>query len=277
VFLVRVSTPTADVWGARELMSWVTWLEARACRRAAGVIAHSESIKEKSHAYYGCPREKVKVIPLGIPDVQPAGEAPRGDLLELLYLGRAEERKGTDLLLRALLRTLSARRDFRIRLVGADMEAYLVGRPDLRPVWAELQGRYPGHVVTTGRVTDAERDRLLASSHWLLVPSRYESFGLMAVEAMRAGTPVIAAAAGGLVEVCDKCAANRLFPAGDEGGLYREINVALDQGLGSACAARVQARQAYLRYFSADRMIDESLDYYRAALRALHAHRLTDS
>ena len=62
---------------------------------------------------------------------------------------------------------------------------------------------------------DAEKNYLLSACDVLVAPSLYESFGLMYVEAMRAGKPVIGSIAGGIPEVVDDGGTGLLVPPGD--------------------------------------------------------------
>jgi len=81
--------------------------------------------------------------------------------------------------------------------VMADIERYGLGR----------------RVVRAGRVPTATRDALIVGADALVFPSEYEGFGAPLVEAMSAGTPVIAADIGALREVADNGTAARLVGA----------------------------------------------------------------
>ena len=70
-----------------------------------------------------------------------------------------------------------------------------------------------------GFVPDDELKRLLHEATVAVIPSLYEPFGIVALEAMASGAPVLAAASGGLVEVIDGTGAGVLYPAGDAGAL----------------------------------------------------------
>ena len=98
-----------------------------------------------------------------------------------------------------------------------------------------------GRAVTfAGFVPDAELAALVAAADCAVVPSRYEPFGLVALEAAAAGTPVVASGAGGLPEFVRSGRTGLAFPAGDPAALADAVSALLaDQVL-----ARRLARQA---------------------------------
>jgi glycosyltransferase involved in cell wall biosynthesis len=260
-YVARLSTSAADTCG-----SWVPpALERRAVRKAGLVIAHSAAMARKGEALYGCPAEKTVVIPLGLPD-RPPTATPPDDVLNLLSVGRAEDRKGTDLLIAALARVLPEFPAVVFRFVGPGLPEYLAERPDLRATWEKLQATSPRRVIDAGRVSDADRDRLLAESHWLVTPSRFESFGLVVVEAMRAGTPVVYAEAGGLTDVAGASPHNVVVRPDDAADLERGLRDVCRRGPAAPLAVRAATRAVYLRQFREETMIERTLDAYRELL-----------
>ncbi|HUG41000.1 MAG TPA: glycosyltransferase family 4 protein [Longimicrobiales bacterium] len=84
------------------------------------------------------------------------------------------------------------------------------------------------HVRLLGPVTDARRLELLEGARVLLMPSRFEGFGLVAAEAMAAGVPVVAARAGSLPEVVDEPRGGMLVPPDDPAALAAATAALLD-------------------------------------------------
>lgn len=262
VYVTRLSTSAADADGGRVALA----MERRAVRRARLVIANSAAMARKGQELYAYPPERGAIVPHGLPD-RPAPAGPTaGAPLTLVSLGRAEDRKGTDLLVTALARVLPRYPGAAFRFVGPGLDEYLATRPDLRTAWDRLRAECPGRAENLGRVPEAEKDRLLGAAHWLVVPSRFESFGLVAVEAMRAGTPCVYAAAGGLAEVGAACAANVAATPDSADDLTRALEHVCANGPGAAVAARPAARKAFEESFSAAIMAERTLTLYRATL-----------
>jgi glycosyltransferase involved in cell wall biosynthesis len=259
-YVVRLSSSAVDVGvaGARYFAA----LERRSCQKADLIIAHSEAMNGKGLGYYGYPPGKSRVIHLGLSDVAQNGATRPSDRLQLLYLGRAEERKGTDIFLAALLRLLPGHRNVHVRFVGADIDSFVASRPDLATTWQSLKADFGEHLDVVPIVAEEKKNALLSGSHWLVVPSRFESFGLVAVEALRAGTPIVASEVGGLAEIGAKAPGSRTFAAGDDTALCRELADIADRGAQYAESLRAEARRSYERSFTANRMVEESLNAY---------------
>jgi glycosyltransferase involved in cell wall biosynthesis len=260
-YVARLST-SATTTG---LLPVALALERKAVRRADAVVAHSHAMARKGEELYGLPAGRVRVIPLGLADA-PIGKPSVGESVRLVCVGRAEERKGTDLLISALAVVLPSHPKATFRFVGPGLPEYLHTRPDVRAAWERLIAECPGRVENLGQVSEADRERAVGQAHWLIAPSRFESFGLVAVEAMRAGTPVVYAAAGGLEEVGSTCSANVVVRSDSTEDLARAIGEVCRNGPAAALAARPASRRAFEESFSAGVMAERTLELYRAAL-----------
>jgi glycosyltransferase involved in cell wall biosynthesis len=260
VYVARLSTSAADVGGYAPVFA----LERRAVRRADAVVAHSHAMARKGEALYGLPAGSVHTVALGLAD-GPTAAPPEGGL-RLVAVGRAEDRKGTDLLLTALAEVLPKFPRASFRFVGPGLPGYLAARPAAAVAWTRLQAECPGRAEDLSRVPDADRERAVGAAHWLVVPSRFESFGLVAVEAMRAGTPAVYATAGGLDEVGSACPANVAVRPNDADDLARALADVCRAGPDAARAARPAARRAFEESFSAAAMAERTLAVYRATL-----------
>jgi phosphatidylinositol alpha-mannosyltransferase len=137
------------------------------------------------------------------------------------FVGRYDEpRKGMDVLL-AALRTLVPQRPG-LRLVVA-------GGGDEDDLYREAGPELAAHLVLLGRVSDADKARMLRSLDVYCAPNvGGESFGIILTEAMSAGTAVVASDLDAFRSVLDNGAAGVLAPVGDPLGLAEGIATLLD-------------------------------------------------
>ncbi|GEL43617.1 hypothetical protein MEX01_42080 [Methylorubrum extorquens] len=199
--VTRSSTPAAFTHGTgaslRDRLDGRTAdaLERAQARSSAGLIANTaEHGAVIARAYRLSGRQPSAVIGLSLPPEifsnaraapYPETDAP----LRLLFVGRAEARKGFDALLDAVAilaaeQAAGALPPFRLDLVG-------VPPNDLPP---DLPDAARQRISARGRIDAAALAQAYADAHAVLAPSRYESFGLVYQEAMAYGRPVVACA-----------------------------------------------------------------------------------
>ncbi len=136
--------------------------------------------------------------------------------INILFVGRFDRQKGFDILLDAIRKTNKAPNNICFHLVG---DSVLAGEP---PKFV-----FSGNVFYHGWINAQDIDSYYLSADFLVMPSRWEGFGLCALEAFRNGLPVIASNRGALpdVVVADY---NGLVFDGSASGLYSVIQ-ALDK------------------------------------------------
>jgi len=182
--------------------------------RSLVVETHREAALVREFA----PADRIRVIPPGIDVAEwrdPSSDAPPDGLPPkyLLFAGRVAPNKGLPLLLDAISLVPAAER-MPLVLMGRDWG--LRGRLDEQAQRLGIAGsvRWLGHVPDRAAYRAVVR-RATA----LVLPSEWEAFGLVLLEAMAAGTPVVATAVGGVPEVLDGGRAGRLVPYGDASAL----------------------------------------------------------
>lgn len=180
--------------------------EGRIATAVDCVTVSTEHEGEQLRRLYGLPASAIRVIPCGVdlraftPGTPAQRRADRGALSPdglpvLLFVGRLDPIKGLDLLLESVAQMRTRARLF---LVGGNPEGDLeVDR--LRERAADLG--IADRVVFPGAVPQPELVCYYRAADALVVTSRYESFGLAAVEALACGTPVVAAPVGGLTSI----------------------------------------------------------------------------
>ncbi len=189
-------------------------------------------------------------------DAISAVEPHRSDRPSILFLGRHEQRKGLAVLLEALAH------------VPADVECWVIGEG---PDTAELRARHSGdaRIQWLGRVSEREKLSRLRGATLFCAPSLGgESFGVVLVEAMAAGTPVVASALDGYRNVATDEVNAILLPPGDANALGHAL-----AGLLADPTRQDQLREAgRLRAadFAMSSLVDRYLEIYTdlIALRA---------
>ena len=213
--------------------------------RLQGRIAVSEAARELIERYFP---SQYRIIPNGI-DVKLFQSAvppfPHLDdgMLNVLFVGRLEKRKGLTYLLDAL-RVVQERGDHRVRLivVGAFTEAQ---RSEYEKKVAQLR---LSDVLFVGFVSREDKVRYYKSCHIFCAPSTGgESQGIVLLEAMAAGKPVVASSIEGYRGVLAGTGAGVLVPPEDDGALAGALTHFLDNSaLREEAGARgAQAAQDY--------------------------------
>lgn len=176
-------------------------------------IAVSEAAAWTGRRWFG---GEYEIIPNGV-DLDAPGPSPRrgeGAPLEVLFVGRAEDRKGLPILLRAF-EALAEQTPCRLVAVGvstAELEPHLADPSILTQIEAR------------GRVSAAGLRRAYAEADVLCAPSLSgESFGMVLTEAFAAGTPVLASAIAGYSAVVSDGVDGVLIPPGDPQRLGEEL------------------------------------------------------
>ena len=184
-----------------------------ALRRVARVVACSAWVRDEL-ARNGIDSEVV-TLPLsrqgGSFHRRPASEAL------FLFVGRLDREKGVELLLRAFARVRDRFPSARLRIVGqGPLREHLEGVARARGV--------ADAVEFCGWLSPAEVEQRLSDPWALVVPSLWaEPLGLVAVEAVTHGVPVVASARGGLAEVVEDGVSGVLFPNNDEDVLTHQL------------------------------------------------------
>lgn len=226
-------------------------------QRAAAVLTVSEFSKGEIVRYLGADASRITVTPLASDDLDVQGaDAPR-PLDEagmtgpfFVTVGGQEGRKN--------LRTLYAAMDA-LYAHGVRIPLVQCG-PGMSSNTRAVAGNAPWlHHV--GFVSDAELVTLYRRAVALVLPSRYEGFGLPVLEAMRAGCPVICADSSALPEVAGDAAL--LFPWNDAAALAAQMTRLTNDPV--LRAERVAAGIAHASRFSWSRVADQTLACFASA------------
>jgi glycogen(starch) synthase len=218
-------------------------LERLLYQRAAGYLACGPAIVEEIESAYDVdiPTERTGLVAHGLPDmsVGVSGRDPGdnrgartadGDTAcRILFVGRLEGRKGADVLLDAIVRLIDRGSDVTLSLIGDDT----LHTPSGRTLHQEFEHDHPelaDRVSFLGRVDDDTLKLHYAQADVFVAPSRFESFGLMLLEAMMFAVPIVCTDIGGMREIIDGSGAGLLVPPDDPAALAAAIGELVSDG-----------------------------------------------
>ena len=270
--LAALGTGRSVVWMKHDY-SWDGLLARILASRCAAVVGVSQAVTEALPPRL---RGRVHVVHNALVTAAPEREAASDRLRALLaaepaepivtLVGRLDPAKGQRELLAAAPAVLAGAPATRFVFVGGEHEPHLEYAARLRREGE--QGQLADAVRFLGHRDDAFE--IIAGSDVVVVPTVVyrgfgrESFSLVALEAMAAGTPVVGYADGGLPEVLADC--GRLVPPGDRRALADAIAELLGDPAVRERLARC-GRDRAAREFSVGRMAAAMKEHYRAAAR----------
>lgn len=226
-----VSTIHATEWGRNnglhtDLQRHISDLEWWLTYESYRVICCSEYMREELRRIFQVPEDKLRVIPNGVraadfANVHPNLDAWRNNWATpseeiVLYVGRHVFEKGIDLLLSAVPKVLSCRPRAKFIIAGTG------------PMTDELKRQacdmgLGEKVLFPGFVDDLTRNSLYRLADAAVFPSRYEPFGIVALEAMAAMAPVVVSDVGGFRETVEHGQNGLTFYAGNSNSLADNI------------------------------------------------------
>ncbi|MBW3620347.1 MAG: glycosyltransferase family 4 protein [Actinobacteria bacterium] len=195
----------------------------RVARRLDALIAVSDAAADYHSRALGIPERDFRIIPNAVDVDRFARALPiPGDLPPtLLFVGRLERRKGLEQLIRAMMILKPERPDVRLLIVGEG--------PERDRCQEMIPARLRSDVVFLGRVDLDDLPRFYRSADLFVSPALGgESFGIVLLEAMAAGTPVVASDIPGYRSVLRHELHGRLVPPGDPRALADAILTLLD-------------------------------------------------
>lgn len=198
----------------------------------------------------GIPADRAEVVPCGVDPLRFRPDGPTARLgrrhpYRLLQLGRLVPRKGAAVSIAALTRLPDAE----LLVAGGPPAEHLDGDPEaLRLRELARRAGVADRVRFLGGLCGEDVPAVLRSADVVLCPADYEPFGIVPLEAMACGRPVVASAVGGQLDTVVHGETGLLVPPGDAEALARAVSVLLaDPGLRAAYGAAAR-RRALGRY-----------------------------
>lgn len=250
-----------------DLQQRIHRLEWELTYEAARVIVCSHHMEREVGEVFQLPADKLRMIPNGVDPALlqavpvAAGSSPepfaqKGERI-ILFVGRLVREKGVSTLLEAAAEIIREH---------PDSKWVIVGKGPMKEEW-EKQAQRLGlaeKTLFTGFVSDDERNRLLQLAEIAVFPSWYEPFGIVALEAMAAGTPVVVSDTGGLADVVDHEQTGLKAYPGDVSSLALQMGTLLqDRGKSARLAA---AAKDGISCYDWNRIASQTGDVYKEIL-----------
>ena len=251
--------------GSSPIYRYMRRILRRWYRRLDGKIAVSWPARELINKYFP---DTYNIIPNGIDlghfsgDVPPLPQFQDGKL-NILFVGRMEKRKG----LRYLVSAFS-----RLKWEHPETRLIIVGPGRLDPDSERVLGERPASdIVFAGPVSYEELPRYYQSAHIFCAPSTgEESFGIVLLEAMAAGRPIVASDIPGYASVMQNGLAGLMAPPRDEEALATVLSKLIqDEGLRKKLG---EGGRSLAPQYSWDKVSRQVIDYY---LQLLQEKRLS--
>lgn len=255
-------------WGRRRLRAFYDRvLAGPVVRRAARLIVQTQE-EERLVRALGLPLPPVTVVPPGYTPVTAAGQDGRTFTERtglpgpyLLFVGRLASNKGLLRLVDAFAPVARSDPSATLVLIGADGGVAAAVDAHAKSLGLGRQVRRLGFLRDDGELAQAYREARLVA-----LPSDYEAFGLVLLEALAQGTAVVASRVGGIPEVIDDGRSGLLVPPQDVGALTEALarlwnDPALARRLGETGRTEVVPR------FTWDRLAERLDGIYREVVR----------
>jgi glycogen(starch) synthase len=239
--------------------------------RPDAYIAVSEAIKQRFCRHHGLRRKYLQTHTRVIHNCVRLDEFPvlpidNLDINRIVFVGTLKKVKGIETLIECYQRLLESNPGFKLHIIGPDSSEmggyakHLINKFDLKDKIAQ------GSVILHGRLLRREINELLRGALVCVVPSLFESFGLVIIEAMACFLPVIATRTGAAEEIIRNGYSGFLVNVGDVEGMERII-LDLYAGKYDRVSLGNAARQTVEDEFSIDTCATKTLDYYYERIR----------
>jgi len=253
--------------------------ERNVLRRADRIIAATLAEKAQLEWLYKADVSKITIIPPGV-DVSRFYPIPKDEARQfiglapedrmILYVGRVEPLKGLEVLIKAVscLRLRDLKEPVHLAIIGGDPEAE---PPDLTAEMTRIQKLCDDLCMGKMVVFLGKRDQdtlpyYYSAAEVLVMPSHYESFGMVALEAMACGTPVIVSQVGGLAFLVQDGVTGFAIPDGDHDILCDRLSSLLGD---VSLSSRLGNRGAeYARDYAWERIARQVVGVYNEVFSA---------
>lgn len=203
------------------------WMERQQTLRSDGIFTSTRALAQIVTEKWRIQPSAVEIIPNSIDlsrVVHLGKNNPAPDILRnkvfLLYFGRLEERKGIRVLAKALPAVLSRYPNLSMVFVGSDLG---YRGSSLKGYILEESGKYANRIIFFDNLSQEKLFPIVHSAKIVILPSLWEAFGFVCVEAMALGRPVIATSGSGFEEIIEDNVSGYLVEPGKSDLLASKI------------------------------------------------------
>lgn len=264
-FLVKKLNKNA-FFGPRPLLNF---MEKRQTLNSDGIFSSTYALGKQVSREWGIDSSKIEVIPnsIDLPRVrQLAQNGPIPDDLKgkeyIVYFGRLEERKGVNVLAQVLPRVLRQFPSLYMVFVGADLG---YRRDSMRQYILRTVAEHEKRVIFYDNEPHERLFPIVKSARMAVLPSMWEAFGFVVVEAMALGCPVIATSGSGFEEIIEDNVSGCLVEPGNRRALERRMVDVLEDK--SALQRLSEGAIERASYFEVSRIAHRVLAYYQKVIK----------
>ncbi len=267
--ITRLSTPYFLIeelngkvfWGPRPFFNW---MERKQTLRSDGIFTSTKALAKVVIEKWKIEPERVEIIPNSIDVsrvIQLAKDKPAPEIVKnidfMLYFGRLEERKGIAVLAHALPRVFEQFPDFKMVFVGSDLG---YRGSSMREYIQQQVGEFRHRLIFIDNLAQEKLFPIVSLAKIVVLPSLWEAFGFVCLEAMALGRPVVATSGSGFEEIIENDVSGYLVEPGQSGPLAEKII----NGLGNEDDLRRISERAGKRAqdFEVSNIAQKLLTYY---------------
>ncbi|SKA76610.1 hypothetical protein SAMN05443428_101229 [Caloramator quimbayensis] len=269
--VTRLQTPLLKVietqkWNMNDDFALASKFEKKLIEMSSGIIAISENIKKTISELYNIDFDDkfVRKIYLGIDrDIEKNKNKVNNNFITVLFVGRLERRKGIHLILEIIPEILEKHKNVRFKFIGDDSIVAENGKTYKEIFYATNKNKnIINNVEFLGKVNSEILKNEYRNCDIFISPSLYESFGIIFLEAMRVGKPVIGGNVGGMKEIIVNGENGYLVDVNSSNDLLDKLNILIND----ENKRKEMGQKGYQRFnelFTINNMLDDSIEFYK--------------
>lgn len=265
LYVLRMASPRSITPKMKNLPRLSDLFEYWQAKLSDAYISHSRANLKICENLYRIPKHKPsRVILLGLPNNKKRTPKSRSnsDKLNIFFLGRMNRRKGFDVLASAWPRIATQVHEAHLVVAGEDLPCEY---GDSFFQWAikNMPSHARKRIQYHGIVSSEFRDTLYQEAYICVMPSRYESFGLVLLETMQYRLPTVSTKVGGIPEVIQDGKTGVLVSSDDPIALSEAVIKLLQDPILHKKISRSTEKELKNR-FSIERVAEETDEFYRS-------------